>query len=174
MVLHRLPTFRRNQVRRGPQVRQLGIKARSVFELRPYQRQALDALEAYWLEAGSGNPLLALATACGKSLIVAWLIRDVIQRHPNVRVLQLVHVQELIAQNVQHLKAIWPDAPVGINCSALGHRDWDQQIIFASIQSVFRSPERLGHRHLILIDECHLVSRDGDSSMYRSALVDQI
>ena len=37
------------------------------------------------------------------------------------------------------------------------------------IQSVFRSPERLGRRHLVLIDECHLVPHDGDG-MYRTTL----
>jgi DNA repair protein RadD len=140
-----------------------------VFELRPYQRQALDALDAYWTREGSGNPLLSLGTATGKSWLIAWLIRDAIQKYPHVRVLMLVHVQELIEQNVKHLLALWPDAPLGINCAALGHRHWDQQIIFASIQSVFRSPERLGRRHLVLIDECHLVPHDG-SGMYRSTL----
>lgn len=140
-----------------------------MFELRPYQRQALDALDAYWTREGSGNPLLSLATATGKSLLIAWLIRDAIARYPNVRVLMLVHVQELIEQNVKHLLALWPDAPLGVNCAALGRRDWDQQIIFASIQSVFRSPERLGRRNLVLIDECHLVPHDG-SGMYRTAL----
>ena len=120
-------------------------------------------------EQGSGNPLLSLATATGKVLLIAWLIRDAISKYPNVRVLCLVHVQELIEQNVKHLLALWPDAPLGINCAALGRRDWDQQIIFASIQTVFRSPERLGRRHLVLIDECHLVPHDGDG-MYRTTL----
>jgi DNA repair protein RadD len=142
---------------------------RDVFGLRPYQRQALDALDAYWAREGSGNPLLSLATATGKSLLIGWLVRDAIRKYPNVHVLCLVHVQELIEQNVKHLLAIWPDAPIGINCSALGRRDWRQQIIFASIQSVFRSPERLGKRHLVLIDECHLVPHDGDG-MYRTTL----
>jgi DNA repair protein RadD len=140
-----------------------------VFELRPYQRQALDALDAYWIKEGSGNPLLSLATATGKSLLIAWLIRDAISKYPHIRVLVLVHVQELIEQNVKHLLALWPDAPLGVNCAALGPRDWDQQIVFASIQSVFRSPGRLGRRHLVLIDECHLVPHDGDG-MYRTAL----
>jgi DNA repair protein RadD len=96
-----------------------------VFELRPYQHQALDALDAYWTREGSGNPLLSLATATGKSLLIAWLIRDAINKYPHVNVLMLVHVQELIAQNVKHLLALWPDAPLGINCAALGRRDWD-------------------------------------------------
>ena len=140
-----------------------------MFELRPYQRQALEVLDAYYAREGSGNPLLSLGTATGKSLLIAWLIRDAIQRYPNVRVLMLVHVQELIEQNVKHLLALWPDAPPGINCSALGRRDWDQQIVFASIQSVFRSPKLLGRRHIVLVDECHLVPHDGDG-MYRTTL----
>jgi DNA repair protein RadD len=139
-----------------------------MFDLRPYQSQALDALGTYW-EERSGNPLLSLATATGKSLLIAWLIRDAIEKYPHVRVLMLVHVQELIEQNVKHLLALWPEAPLGINCAALGRREWDQQIIFASIQSVFRSPERLGRRNLVLIDECHLVPHDGDG-MYRATL----
>jgi DNA repair protein RadD len=80
-----------------------------------------------------------------------------------------VHVQELIEQNVKHLLALWPEAPLGINCAALGYRDWDQQIVFASIQSIFRSPERLGRRNLVLIDECHLVPHDG-TGMYRTTI----
>jgi DNA repair protein RadD len=139
------------------------------FELRPFQKAALDALDAYLAKAGHGNPVAALATATGKSLIIAWLIRETISRNPNARPLMLVHVQELIQQNVEHLLALWPDAPLGVNCAALGRRDWDQQIVFASIQSVFRSPEKLGHRDLVAIDECHLVP-PSDTSMYRSTL----
>src|SRR5262245_45117912 len=137
-----------------------------MFELRPYQHQALDALEAYW-KSGGRNPLLSLATATGKSLLIAWLIREVLTRFPRLRVLVLVHVQELLDQNLEHLLDLWPDAPIGVNCAAFNRRDWDQQIIFASIQSVFRSPEKLGSRDLCLIDESHLVPHEG-AGMYRS------
>ena len=75
-----------------------------MFELRPYQHGALNALEDYW-RAGGGNPLLSLATATGKSLLIAWLIRDLLARYPNLQILSLVHVQELIEQNVKHLLA---------------------------------------------------------------------
>ena len=139
-----------------------------MFELRPYQHGALNALEDYW-RAGGGNPLLSLATATGKSLLIAWLIRDLLARYPNLQILSLVHVQELIEQNVKHLLRLWPEVPLGINCAAFGRRDWDKQVVFASIQSVFRSPAQLGHRDLVLIDECHLVPHAGDG-MYRSLL----
>jgi DNA repair protein RadD len=139
-----------------------------MFELRPYQSQALDSLEAYW-QNGGGHPLIAMATATGKSLVIAWLIRDLMQRVPDLRILALTHVQELIKQNVDHVLALWPDAPLGINCGALGKRDFNHPILFASIQSVFRNPEAIGKRNLVLIDEAHLVPHDGDG-MYRSLL----
>jgi DNA repair protein RadD len=138
------------------------------FALRPYQRGALDALEVYW-ETGGGNPLVALATATGKSLVIAWLIRDVLRQYPDLCILVLTHVQELIEQNLEHLLALWPDAPVGVNSAALGRRDCSQQIIFASIQSVFRDPESLGVRNLVIVDEAHLIPHVGDG-MYRSLI----
>jgi DNA repair protein RadD len=140
-----------------------------VFELRPYQRRALDALDDFW-KAGGGNPLISMATATGKSLVIAWQIFDLLRRYPNLRILVLVHVQELVVQNLEHLLALWPEAPIGVNCAALGRRNWSQQIIFASIQSVYRRPLKLGPRDLTLVDESHLLPHEGDG-MYRSLLV---
>ena len=139
-----------------------------MFELRPYQQEALAALEKYW-SRGGGNPLVVMATATGKSVIIAHLIRDVSQRYPALRVLVVTHTLELVEQDVEHLLALWPDAPIGINSAGIGQREWDAPIIFAGVQSVWRNAGRLGPRHLVLIDEAHLVPHDGDG-MYRSLL----
>ena len=139
-----------------------------MFELRPYQQEALAALEKYW-SRGGGNPLVVMATATGKSVIIAHLIRDVSQRYPALRVLVVTHTLELVEQDVKHLLALWPDAPIGINSAGIGQREWDVPIIFAGVQSVWRNAGRLGPRHLVLIDEAHLVPHDGDG-MYRSLL----
>jgi DNA repair protein RadD len=64
---------------------------------------------------------------------------------------------------------LWPDAPIGINSVGIGQREWDVPIIFAGVQSVWRNAGRLGQRHLVLIDEAHLVPHDGDG-MYRRLL----
>jgi DNA repair protein RadD len=138
------------------------------FQLRPYQAEALAALEDYW-RTGGGNPLLVMGTATGKSLVIGWLIRDTLQRFPDLRILALTHVQELLGQNLRHLLDIWPSAPAAVNCAALNRRDCGHRILFASIQSVFRNPAALGQRDLVLIDECHLVPHD-DRGMYRSLL----
>jgi DNA repair protein RadD len=138
------------------------------MQLRPYQADALKALNGYW-EAGGGHPLVALATATGKSLVIAKLIVDIAAKFPGLRVLVLVHVRELIGQDLDHLLQLWPEAPYGINSAGLGQRDWDSPIVLATIQSVWRNPKRLGVRHLILIDEAHLVPHEGDG-MYRTLL----
>jgi DNA repair protein RadD len=138
------------------------------MELRPYQAEALQALDAYW-EAGGGHPLVAMATATGKSVLIAKLITDIAARYPNLRVLVLVHVRELLEQNLEHLLQVWPGVPVGINSAGLGQRDWRSPIVLANIQSVSRTPQRLGRRDLIIIDEAHLVPHAGDG-MYRSTI----
>jgi DNA repair protein RadD len=137
-------------------------------ELRPYQQEALTVLDAYW-DDGGGDPLVAMATATGKSLIIAKLLADIAGRYPPFRALILVHVRELIEQNLTHVLKVWPGAPVGINSAGLGWRNWDAPIVLASIQSVFRQPQRLGRRDLIIVDEAHLVPHAGDG-MYRTLI----
>ena len=115
----------------------LGTITVDMFELRPYQHGALNALEDYW-RAGGGNPL-SLATATGKSLVIAWLIRDLLPA-THLQSLSLVHVQELIEQDVKHLLGLWPEAPLGINCAAFGRRDWDQQVCLLRSSRSFGRP----------------------------------
>src|SRR5262249_62352405 len=95
----------------------------AMFELRPYQQAALTALEDYWRDGG-GNPLVVMATATGKSVIIAHLVHDVSQRYPALRVLVVTHTLELVEQDVEHLLALSPDAPIGINSAGIGQREW--------------------------------------------------
>src|SRR5262245_42361415 len=142
----------------------------AMFELRPYQQEALSALETYWSQGG-GNPLVTMATATGKGVIIAHLIRDISRRYPTLRVLVVTHVLELIRQDLDPLLALWPGAPIGINSAGIGQREWDAPIIFAGVQSVWRSAARLGPRHLVLINEAHLVPHGGEG-MYRTLLAE--
>jgi DNA repair protein RadD len=86
-----------------------------------------------------------------------------------MRVLLLVHVRELVQQDVNAILSVWPDAPIGIFSAGLKRRDSHQPITFASIQSVYRRAADLGRRDLVLIDEAHLVPRSGNG-MYRTLL----
>ena len=40
---------------------------------------------------------------------------------------------------LEHLLALWPEAPIGINSAGIGQREWDAPIIFAGVQSVWRN-----------------------------------
>src|SRR4051812_1979916 len=92
------------------------------LQLRPYQREAVDAIPAYF-EQKSGNPLIVIPTGGGKSLIIAQFIREVLEAVPDTRLLVLTHVKELIGQNYSELIGIWPDAPAGIYSAGLRKRD---------------------------------------------------
>jgi DNA repair protein RadD len=132
-----------------------------MVELRPYQSAALAALEAHW-HSGGGAALIDMATATGKSLVIAETVRRAIARDRNLRALVAVHVRELVERDVEELLEIWPDAPYGICSDGLDRRDHDQQIIFGTIQTLHRDVAKLGRRDLLLIDEVQLVPRDGD------------
>jgi DNA repair protein RadD len=70
-----------------------------MVELRPYQSDALAALEAHWYDGG-GAALIDTATATVKSLVIAETIRRAIACDPSLRVLVAVHVRELVEQDV--------------------------------------------------------------------------
>jgi DNA repair protein RadD len=142
--------------------------------LRLYQSAAVEAIEAHWRDgsggqgggggAGGGPALIEMATATGKSLVIAEIIRRQIIANPGLRALITVHVQELVEQDVGALRAVWPEAPYGICCEGLGRRrDHDAPIIVGTIQSLARDVEKLGRRDLVIVDETQLVSRDSNS-----------
>jgi len=136
--------------------------------LRPYQRAAIDGIYRYF-ERASGCPLVVIPTAGGKSLVMAWFIREVMETWPDQRILVLTHVRELIAQNFAELVSLWPLAPAGIYSAGLGQRDIDARILFAGIQSVHKRAHAIGQADLVLVDEAHLIPRRS-GTMYRRFL----
>jgi DNA repair protein RadD len=73
------------------------------------------------------------------------------------RVGVIAHVQELVAQNSAKLRALWPDAPMGIYAAGLRRRDRFDKIIYAQIQSVAKRAHELGRFDLLLVDEAHRI-----------------
>lgn len=132
-----------------------------------YQEEAILSIYNYFANGGKGNPIIALPTASGKSIIPAIFIERVMKQWPQQRFLLMSHVKELIAQNADKLLNVWPDAPLGIHSAGLKSRDTAHPIVFGGVQSMIKNAQIFGWRDLIFIDECHLVS-DNDSSMYLS------
>ena len=113
--------------------------------------------------------MLAKATGTGKSVVIGFLIKQLLSDYPKLRVLVTAPNKELIEQDVKELRKVWPGAPIGINCEGLGSRDTEAQILFATVNSIFRNPQAIGPRELILVDEAHLIPH-ADEGMYRTTL----
>lgn len=141
--------------------------------LRPYQRAAIDA--AYdWLRTRDDAPLLVLPTGAGKTPVLATISREAVETWGG-RVLILAHVKELLEQTHGTLCRLWPTPlgkpPVGLYSAGLGKRETQEAVIVAGIQSVHRRGCELGRFDLVLVDEAHLLPRDGEG-MYLSLLRD--
>jgi len=142
------------------------------MELRAYQREAVDAIYRYF-EHHSGNPLIVMPTASGKSFVMAAFIKEIMESWQDQRILILTHVKELIRQDYNELVDHWPQVSAGVYSAGLKRRDTQAQVLFAGIQSIHKRAGELGGFDLILIDECHLVPRKSDT-MYRRFLDDML
>lgn len=138
--------------------------------LRDYQRFAVDSLYKYFMEH-KGNPVIAMPTGTGKSLVIAGFIHELFQKWPTQRVMMLTHVKELIEQNADKLTTVWPAAPVGIYSAGLKSKEANYPITFAGIQSCRKAAALFGHIDIVLVDECHLVSPNENTS-YQKFLAD--
>ncbi|AWN43144.1 DEAD/DEAH box helicase [Methylobacterium durans] len=134
-----------------------------MLSLRPYQRASLDALYEHWQDGG-GNGLIVLPTGAGKALAIAALVRETLERWPDLRICIVTHVRELVSQNFKELLGYWPGAPAGIYSAGLGRRDTHSRILFCGMQSVWNKVGRLGGFDLVIVDEAHLIPRSSDTS----------
>ncbi len=135
-------------------------------QLRPYQQEVLDTLRGKLKE--TDYPLLVNASVgAGKSLIIAELLR-LIER-AGWRALCLTMNSTLIRQNTETYKGQGGHA--GIYCAALGMKNTNEPIIFASPMSVRGSIKTSGKLskipfNLIIVDECHNINFNDRSTSY--------
>jgi DNA repair protein RadD len=131
---------------------------------RYYQEDAIQSVFNYFERGNTGNPLVCMPTGTGKSGVIAWFIQRVLGHWPDQRIIVLTHVKELIQNNADTLKRIWPYAPVGIYSSGLKQKNTGASVIFGGVQSVVSNVAAFGHRDLLLIDEAHLLGPSAESS----------
>lgn len=133
-----------------------------MLELRPYQRDAIDALYAYWANGG-GNGLIVLPTGSGKALVIAKIIEELLADYPDMRIANVTHDKNLVAQNFKEFMGLSPFAPAGIYSAGLGRRDSKAQVLFCGIQSVAKKTKEIGTIDLVLVDEAHAISRNANT-----------
>lgn len=128
-----------------------------MYTLRPYQADSVKAVVHYFRQHTT-PAVIVLPTGAGKSLVIAELARLA-----KGRVLVLAHVKELVEQN--HAKYEGYGLKGAVFSAGLGRKETDQQVVFASVQSVVRNLDEFKNQFsLLVIDECHRVPEDKNSS----------
>lgn len=137
------------------------------FQPREYQGWATDAFFGYYQNGHDGHPVIAMPTGTGKSVVIAALCSTILTSWPQQRILMLAPTKELVEQNAEKLRSMWPAAPLGICSASLNKYDTAHAILFGTIGTVINRKEDIGARDIVFVDECHLVS-DKESTQYRA------
>lgn len=140
------------------------------YSLRDYQRESIDAIYKHF-EAHHDNPLVVIPTGGGKAPVLCTFIREAIEQWPDTRILQLVHVKELVGQNHETMMEVMPHLNATICSASLKQRDTSGQVVFASIQSIYKKGFDIGKIDLVIVDESHLIPHKAEG-MYRKLIAD--
>ena len=130
-------------------------------ELRPYQKDAIkaacDALRDREI------PYLNISTGGGKSLILAHFIEMALKQ--GKRVLTIVPSAELCSQNyLEAIDYVTEPQKIGICSAQLNKFQISRQACVATYTSFLRRRTKGGSWDLLLIDECHYLSPNPESS----------
>lgn len=137
------------------------------MQLRPYQREAIDALWSHVRER-EDNPVLVLPTGAGKGVILAQIAQDVVQWQGRLAIVS--HVKELLQQTAGNIQAMAPEIPVGVYSAGLGKKEKGYAVTVAGIQSCYEKAAEFGPLDIIAVDEAHRIPDDGEG-MYREFLL---
>ena len=127
-----------------------------MFELRPYQRKAVDAALS-WLKRSIDPCLIDAAPAAGKSFMIA-AIANALHSMSGKRVLCLAPSAELVKQN--HEKYLMTGEPASIFSASAGTKSTRNVVIFGTPGTVKNSISRFCKQGpdgfcAVIVDECH-------------------
>lgn len=129
-----------------------------MYELRPYQRQAVDAAVAFFDSTTRGNGLIVLPTGAGKSLVIANIAYRL-----DAPVLIFQPSKEILEQNYHKLLS-YGVVDAGIFSASFNSRAVCK-VTFATIGSVKNYKDYFRRFRYAIIDECHLVN--AEAGMYK-------
>jgi DNA repair protein RadD len=133
---------------------------------RDYQSFAINRSFDWLANSTSLGGVVAMPTGTGKSHVIAGVAQKAFEIKPNARIQMLVHVKELIKQNLDKLQEAWPQAPVGIYSAGLNQKQFNMPITYGGIASMHKIPEQFGHVDLCLVDEGHLLNPNSDTMYF--------
>lgn len=137
-----------------------------MLQPRAYQQEGLDALHRH-ICAKDTNPCVVIPTGGGKSAMIAWANERWKHECPWYRCIILAHRKELIEQNAGELRDFWPEGDIGVYSAALGKRDYDSSILYASIDSVYKRAGEFSPWDVIMVDEAHRIPPRGEGKYRR-------
>ena len=131
---------------------------------RPYQEEALQALEDKMLTGSVRRGLVAMPTGTGKTQVFVWFTEMARDRYGLRPALVIAHREELIEQAANRFASVDPMLRVGIEKAHQKVRD-DADVIVASIQSIGREGSTRHHLwpsrpKIVIIDEAHHAAAD--------------
>ena len=130
-----------------------------MYELRDYQREAVEAAVNFFSTGSKKNGLIVLPTGSGKSLVIANIALRL-----NAPVLIFQPSKEILEQNYEKLCSYGVLTDVGI-FSASFNRKQVSTITFATIGSVKNYKDYFRRFRYAIIDECHYVN--AEAGMYK-------
>lgn len=133
---------------------------------REYQTVAINRTFEY-LNTTTEDGYIAMPTGTGKSHVISGIVRKAFQFRPNARIQILNPKIELIEQNLEKIKDSWPSAPIGVYSAGLKTKQNHMPITMAGIMSIHEKADDFKHTDIVLVDECHLISENGDT-VYRA------
>lgn len=129
-----------------------------MYELRPYQREAVDAAVSFFDSPTRGNGLIVLPTGAGKSLVIANIAYKL-----DAPVLIFQPSKEILEQNYHKLLS-YGVLDAGIFSASFNSKAV-RKVTFATIGSVKNHKDYFRRFRYAIIDECHLVN--ADAGMYK-------
>jgi DNA repair protein RadD len=125
------------------------------FKLRDYQQDAVDGFFEQARSKPNDDQLIIAPTGAGKTAIIAAVLRKSLEY--GIRSVVMARRSELLDQGHSRWCEWFPDVAdrAGVYSAKLGLREFRQDIIFASAQSICGKEDLFGKRKLLLIDEAH-------------------
>ena len=149
--------------------REMPIRTPQRFRLRPYQEDAIRALQED-LDARN-RALLILATGLGKTVVGGELIAAHISAHPSESVLVVAHLKELVQQLE---RALWQHLPKWCPTQVLTGEERPVSlngVTCATVESALRAVESGYGPSLVMVDETHHVAESGQFQKLLDLLV---
>lgn len=146
------------------------------MQLRPYQERVVSGLWDWFIknQHSDSHPIIEACVGAGKSLVIAEICKRAVVGWPGTKIIVIVHQRELLEQNVEKLRRMWPEAKIGIWSAAMGRKQLGD-VTVATIGSIYKHAaaiaNSIGQVAMILADECHLIQPSEDG-MWRTFITE--